>query len=61
VTCRVKHPESEEAETVPASRKMLHATREIYSVDDDESLPYVKPESGTVVFAIKIDCSISLE
>lgn len=61
MTCRGKHTESEEAETVTASRKMVHATRGVYSVDDDESLPYGTPASGKVVFAIKIDCSISLE
>ena len=61
LTCRVKYTESEEAETITESQKMLYVTRGVYSVDDDESLPYVKPESGKVVFAIKIDCSISFE
>lgn len=40
---------------------MLHAILGVYSAADNESLAYVKPESGKVIFAIKIDCSTSLE
>lgn len=32
-----------------------------YSVDDDELVDYVEQESGKVIIAIKLDCSMSWE
>lgn len=47
--------------TAVAATKRLHAILGVYSIDDDESLAYVKSERDKAVFAIKIDCSTSLE
>lgn len=39
--------------------RMLQTVLGGYSVGIDEPLGYVKPEEGVVIFAIKIDYSIS--